>query len=109
MILGCHSASVGYSEVDSEPAISLKLIVQNTIGKRPTSVYDIVQEFMTFVSTHVMLTFLFLSGFVPDSDCNNYCLNSGTCYLDENGLPYCICWPGFNGTRCEERNEHIIR
>jgi len=71
---GCHSASVGYSKADLDPANSLKLFVQNTIG------------------------------FVPASpDCNNYCLNSGTCQLDENGLPYCTCWPGFNGTRCEEQ------
>jgi len=42
-------------------------------------------------------------GFVPDDDCNGFCLNSGTCQFDENGMPYCICWPGFNGLKCEEQ------
>ena len=39
IILGCHSASVGYSKADLDPANSLKLFVQNTIGKRATLVH----------------------------------------------------------------------
>ncbi|EEB14122.1 nidogen, putative [Pediculus humanus corporis] len=35
------------------------------------------------------------------SECYNYCLNGGQCYLDRAGFPECRCQSGYLGNRCE--------